>query len=98
MEYILITAENGYEQMPVQDRVTYKGKEYRTKELLANRWMEIEDGEQALYIPDSVHCFEHQGKIAIVKKDGDICIPDLDYIVSIDEGEMKVRHLLLRHQ
>lgn len=90
MEYILITAENGYEQMPVQDRVTYKGKEYRTKELLANQWMEIEDGEQALYIPDSVHCFEHQGKIAIVKKDGDICIPDLDYIVSIDEGEMKV--------
>lgn len=90
MEYILITAKDGYEQVPVQDRVTYQGKEYHTKELAANRWMDAGDGQSVLYIPDSVHCFEHQGRIAIVKKGGDINIPGLDYIVSIEEGRLEV--------
>lgn len=90
MEYILITTENGYDQMPVQDMVAYQGKEYRTKELEANQWMETEEGKKVLYIPDSLHCYEHQDKIIIAKKEGDICIPNLDYIVSIEEGKLKV--------
>lgn len=90
MEYILIATQNGYVQAPVQEKTTYQGKEYRTKELEANRWVAAGDGKQVLYMPDSVRCFEHQGKIAITKKDGDICIPDLAYVVSIEEGRLEV--------
>lgn len=90
MEYILITTEQGYEQMPVQEKTDYQGKDYRIKEIKANSWIDTEDGKQVLYISDSVHCFEHQGKIVIAKRDGDICIPDLEYIVSIEDGKMEI--------
>ncbi|MDE7284199.1 MAG: type VII secretion protein EssC [Lachnospiraceae bacterium] len=90
MEYILITTQNGYEQLPVQGEVTYQGKEYRIKELEANRWGNTDSGEQVMYMPDSPRRFEHQGKIAVMKKDGDINIPDMDYIVSIEDGRFKV--------
>lgn len=90
MEYILITTENGYDQAPIQDTFTYQGKEYRTKELEANRWIDTEDGKQILYIPDSVRCFEHPGRITVMRKGGDINIPDMDYIVSVEEGRLAV--------
>lgn len=48
------------------------------------------DGRKTLYIPDAARCFEHQGRIAIMKKDGDINIPGLEYIVSIEEGRLAV--------
>lgn len=86
----MITTQNGYEQVPVQEKTTYQGKEYRTKELEADRWVAAGDGKQVLYMPDPVRCFEHQGKIAITEKDGDICIPDLSYVVSIEEGRLEV--------
>ena len=81
MDYILRITETGYEQIPVQ------GEE---KEHEANRWTEAGDGKQVLYISDSVHCFEHQGRIAIMKKGGDINIPNLNYIVSVEEGKLEV--------
>lgn len=90
MEYILRTTEKGYVQVPVRDLFTYQGKEYRIKDIEADHWMETEDGTQILYKKNLGHCFEHQGKIVIAKKDGDICIPDLDYIVSIEEGKLEV--------
>lgn len=34
--------------------------------------------------------FEHQGSISIAKRNADICIPDLDYAVSIEQGTFKV--------
>ncbi|MCM1263502.1 MAG: type VII secretion protein EssC [Butyrivibrio sp.] len=35
-------------------------------------------------------CFEHEGKIAVMGKGGDINIPDMDYIVSMEEGRLAV--------
>lgn len=90
MEYILVTTEDGYEQLPVREKVTYQGNEYRLEELAANRWVKTEDGREAFYVPDLLRCFEHQGRITVMKKDGDVCIPDMEYVVSIEEGKMEV--------
>lgn len=38
----------------------------------------------------TLRCFEHQGKIAITGRDGDICIPGLSYAISIEGGELEV--------
>ena len=38
----------------------------------------------------TLHCFEHQGRIAITGRDGDICIPGLGYAISIEGGELEV--------
>lgn len=85
MEYILTRTETGYEQVPIQR----EAKVPEVKESEGNRWTDAEDGKQVLYISGSAHCFEHQGTIAIMKKDGDINIPDLNYIVSVEEGKLE---------
>ena len=34
--------------------------------------------------------FEHQGSIIIAKRDADICIPDMDGTISIEQGSLSV--------
>ena len=38
----------------------------------------------------TLHCYEHQGRIILAERDGDICIPGLGYAVSIEDGELEV--------
>lgn len=41
-------------------------------------------------IQNMPRCFEHQGRIDIMGKNGDINIPGMDYIVSIEKGRLAV--------
>ena len=84
MEYILRMTETGYEQMPVRE------KEYPAQEYGTSRWVEMGSGEQVLFIPASRCCFEHQGTLVVAKKDADVCIPDMEYTVSVEQGKMMV--------
>ncbi len=84
MEYILRMTDRGYEQMPVREK-GYTAQEYGT-----NRWVETGDGEQVLFIPASRRCFEHQGAVVAAGRDADICIPDMGYTVSMEQGRLTV--------
>lgn len=46
--------------------------------------------EQVLHMPDTGRFFEHQGSFAIMKKGGDIDIPGLHYVVSVEGGRLEV--------
>ncbi len=90
MDYILITTEDGYDQIPVQDTVTYQGWNYRTGGMEAFRWTERGDGQKVLYIPDLPHRYEHQGVFAVSGWDADLCIKGLEVTLSFEQGKLMI--------
>lgn len=90
MDYILITAKNSYDQIPVQDTVTYQGWNYQVGGMEAYQWIERGDGQKILYMPDSPHRYEHQGVFAISDRDADICIEGLEITISVEQGKLTI--------
>lgn len=90
MEYILIMTEDGYEQLPLQEILRYQGTEYRKEQLIANYWVDVQNGIKLYYLSDESRYFEHQGRIIIAERDADICIPHLNMEISIEQGMITV--------
>lgn len=94
MEYILITEGEGYAQVPVRGgRASYRGEAYRAEDLKAGQWTRTAQGQEALYIPDVVHCFEHRGEATVAEQGGDINIPGIGYAVAIEGGRLEASGL-----
>lgn len=92
MDYILITTETGYDQVPVQEKekVTYQGWDYRVDALEAYRWTERGDGRRLLYIQDLPRRYEHQGSFDIAGRNADVCIEGLEAALSVEQGRLTV--------
>ena len=90
MDYILITTEKGYGQIPVRDKATYQGWEYQASGMDAYRWMERGDGQKVFYMPDWLRRYEHQGTFVIAGRDADICIEGLEMTLSVERGKLTV--------
>lgn len=90
MEYLLIKTEQGYEQLPVRGNIVGQEKQYQIKDLAADQWIRTENEKQVFYLKDSPCCFEHQGVVTIAERDADICIPDLGYTISMEQGLLTV--------
>lgn len=86
MEYILLAAGEGYEQLPVEEKFTYKEEHYSTAALEAYQWQDLQDGTKLLYLKGESRCFEHTGYVEIAGRDADIIIRNCT-CTAILEGE-----------
>lgn len=90
MEYIIRKTGNGYEQFPVENKFTYRDREYELGNMKPYEWLRLEDGSSFLYMSGSPRSFEHEGRITFDEQNADICIPGCGCAGVIEAGILKI--------
>lgn len=89
MEYVLITTDKGYEQVPVRDVFSHKGTEYKLSDIETYKWIDTVEDEKLLYVSGKLNSYEHNSYITIAPRDADIVIPDLNCSMIIKDNVLK---------
>lgn len=86
MNYVLIETNNGYEQIPIEKKISYMGMECTAEMLTPFQWNQVE-GKNVFYIAGEPEFFEYDDVFSIGSEEADIRIDDWKGIAVV-EGDL----------
>lgn len=78
MGFLLIKKENEYVELPVEEKVCYKGQIIERESLIPYEWVGLTDGMMVFFKEDKERFFLKNEEIAVDADTGDIVVPDMD--------------------
>lgn len=88
MNYVLVETNSGYEQIPVEEKVSYMGIECKTEELVPYQWTNIGE-KHVFYVQGEPNYYEHNDTFSIGKKGTDVCIEKCTVVAVIENNALK---------